>query len=161
MSFFKRWVKKDTSPKISNEARRIYYTNEFDALGDMTKDGMVNFDEFMRLMMLLGYPGGRDGCKRIWTHAGKTDGAQMSRDEYIALMFDKKIDTKTNKWRKLFAQFDQNGTGWATKQEVTQGLEKIGIPNTDQLKKAVEEMDEDNDHKISYIEFLKKQLRQP
>ena len=26
MSFFKRWIKKDTGPKICNDARRIYYT---------------------------------------------------------------------------------------------------------------------------------------
>ncbi|KAK3802992.1 hypothetical protein RRG08_051745 [Elysia crispata] len=63
MSFFKRWVKKDTGPKISNDARRIYFAAEFDSLGDMTKDGMVNYDEFMRLMMLLGFTGGQDGCK--------------------------------------------------------------------------------------------------
>lgn len=161
MSFLKRWVKKDTSPKISNEARRIYYTAEFDALGDMTKDGLINFDEFMRLMMLLGFTGNRDGCKKVWKYAGKSDGAQMSRDEYITLMFDKKIDTKTNQWRKLFAEFDQNGTGWATKDEVTQGLEKLGVSNKTELKQIVEDMDSDHDNKVSYIEFLKKQLRQP
>ncbi|KAK3740267.1 hypothetical protein RRG08_051748, partial [Elysia crispata] len=98
---------------------------------------------------------------RIWTHAGKkSDGGQLSRDEYISLMFDKKIDSKTNQWRKLFAQFDQNGTGWATKEEVLQGLQKMGLGNNEQMKKIVEEMDGDNDNKIFYTEFLKKQLRQ-
>ncbi|RUS76137.1 hypothetical protein EGW08_016107, partial [Elysia chlorotica] len=158
MSFLKRWIKKDTGPKISNEAKRIYYTSEFDALGDMTKDGLVNYDEFMNLLMLLGFTGDRDGCKKIWKYAKKPDGGQMNKDEYIALMFDKKIDSKTDQWRKLFAQFDQDGTGWATKEEVLQGLEKMGIPNSDEMKKTVEEMDTNKDDKISYTEFLKKQL---
>ncbi|KAK3733943.1 hypothetical protein RRG08_051746, partial [Elysia crispata] len=39
---------------------------------------------------------------RIWTHAGKkSDGGQLSRDEYISLMFDKKIDSKTNQLKTL------------------------------------------------------------
>ncbi|GFN91040.1 calcium-dependent protein kinase 31 [Plakobranchus ocellatus] len=160
MSFFKRFVTRDTGPKISNEARRIYYTAEFEALGDMTKDGLISIEEFMRLMMLLGYPGGRSGCKSIWKYAGKTEGGQMSKDEYISLMFDKKIDSKTNQWRKMFADFDQDGTGWATREEVLQGLEKVGLADTQQIKKLVEDMDGDNDGKVSYTEFLKKQLRQ-
>ncbi|KAK3781239.1 hypothetical protein RRG08_051747, partial [Elysia crispata] len=84
-----------------------------------------------------------------------------SRDEYIShSCLTRKIDSKTNQWRKLFAQFDQNGTGWATKEEVLQGLQKMGLGNNEQMKKIVEEMDGDNDNKIFYTEFLKKQLRQ-
>ena len=59
----------------------------------------------------------------------------------------------------MFGEFDWNGTGWASKDEVLQGLENIGLPINAQTRKMVDDMDDDNDGRVSYTDFLKEQLK--
>ena len=62
-------------------------------------------------------------------------------------------------WRQLFAEFDLDGTGTASKAEVLQGLEKVGIPVNDRLKATVDKM-ADSQGMVGYGDFLAEQLNQ-
>ena len=61
-------------------------------------------------------------------------------------------------WRKLFAKFDTDGTGYASRQEVIDGLEDMGIPVGDEMKDKISRMDSNKDGRIYYGDFLKMQL---
>ncbi|XP_059154917.1 neurocalcin-delta-like [Physella acuta] len=147
-------------PDPVTETRRLFYTIEFQCMGDMTKDQRMSLEEFYRLMMLLGFPDGREGAEKVWLAHGKTAGGKMTQSEYIELMFDESIERKTNCWRTLFGQFDTDGNASATKTEVLKGLEDIGLEVTSSLRQKVDEMDTNKDGKISYEEFLRAQLKQ-
>ena len=65
---------------------------------------------------------------------------------------------RTNIWRKLFAQFDTDGSGFASEEEVVEGLEKMGIPVGDEMRAKISSMDSNKDGRIYYGDFLKMQL---
>ncbi|BFZ20939.1 hypothetical protein BsWGS_23977 [Bradybaena similaris] len=139
---------------------QLYITAEFKSLGDITHDDHLRLEEFVRLLLLLGYPSDEEEAKKIWNSVGLPDGGFMTLDDYLALMSNEEVSSKTGTWRKLFAQFDTDGNGFASKAEVLHGLHEIGIDLTPKIRGKVEGMDGDKDGKISYGEFLKVQLMQ-
>ncbi|CAG5122703.1 unnamed protein product [Candidula unifasciata] len=147
-------------PEFREDTRLLYFTAEFQSLGDMTKDNHLRLEEFTRLMLLLGYPSDEEEVEKIWTSIGLPDGGLMTLDDYLKLMSNEEIRSKTDTWRKLFAKFDTNGNGFASKSEVVTGLQEIGIDITPTLRAKIEGMDTNKDGNISYAEFLKIQLRQ-
>ncbi|KAK7485660.1 hypothetical protein BaRGS_00023109, partial [Batillaria attramentaria] len=146
------------SGKMSKETRTLYYRAEFQTMGDVLQDGQLNEREFYRLMTLLGLPDVAKSAGILWNKTKKAAGNKMSVDEYVGMMVDPAVDSKTSLWRKLFAQFDTDGSGYASREEVITGLEKLGIPVNDEMRQKIKAMDADKDGRIYYGDFLKMQL---
>ena len=59
----------------------------------------------------------------------------------------------------MYSTFDNDGTGWASRQDVERGLREIfSAKLTDELTDRVRKMDENKDGKIYYTNFLRMQL---
>ncbi len=59
----------------------------------------------------------------------------------------------------MYEEFDQDHSGWASKEDVVNGLQNsLGIPVEGQLKEKIDAMDENGDGKIYYSNFLRMQL---
>ncbi|XP_025090674.1 16 kDa calcium-binding protein-like isoform X2 [Pomacea canaliculata] len=135
----------------------VYYRAEFTSVGDVLKDGMLNKAEFLRLIGLLGVSDPEE-AEVLWDRQTKAAGDWMSSAEYVALMSNPVVAETTSMWRKLFAKFDTDGSGYASQKEVISGLADMGIPVNDAMKKKIKDMDTDKDGRIFYGEFLKMQL---
>lgn len=136
----------------------IYYRAEFQTMGDVIKDGLLNQAEFLRLMTLLGLPDVDKAGPILFNKTKMAAGDKMSVDEYVAMMMDPTVDANTNMWRKLFAEFDTDGSGYASRQDVISGLEKLGITVGEETRRRIQAMDSNKDGKIHYGDFLKMQL---
>ncbi|XP_076456656.1 16 kDa calcium-binding protein-like isoform X2 [Babylonia areolata] len=144
--------------KMNKTTKSLYYRAEFQCMGDVLKDGHLNQREFTRLMSLLGLPQLDRAAEILWNKQKKRDGSRMNVDEYVHMMSDPSLDSQTSMWRKLFAQFDTDGSGWASRQDVIQGLQKMGIEVNDSMRAKIEAMDGDKDGRVYYGDFLKMQL---
>lgn len=144
--------------KMNKTTKTLYYRAEFQSMGDVLKDGHLNLKEFTRLVTLLGLPQADRAAQMLWDQQKKEEGNRMTVDEYVSLMSDPAVDAKTSMWRRLFAQFDTDGSGWASRQEVVQGLEKMGIEVNEDMRGRIQAMDADKDDRVYYGDFLKMQL---
>lgn len=144
---------------MNKQTKLLYFTAEFKAMGDLVGNNKLNKGEFIRLLMLLGYPGGREGSEKLW-QAKVPQAAYMNLDEYIQMMMDKNIFESTKMWRMLFAEFDTDGSGFASPDEVKMGLEKIGLTVGPVMEEKLQKMDSNKDGKINYSDFLRMQLKQ-
>ncbi|XP_070208619.1 calmodulin-like isoform X2 [Littorina saxatilis] len=143
---------------MSQDTQRTYFRAEFQSMGDVLGDGRLNKQEFTRLVSLLGLPDAATSAEVLWNKTAKQEGGKMRIEEYCDLMADPAVDSKTDMWRKLFAKFDTDGSGYASRQDVIEGLENIGIPVNDEMKAKIKAMDSDRDGRIYYGDFLKMQL---
>ncbi|KAL8625089.1 hypothetical protein ACOMHN_030724 [Nucella lapillus] len=144
--------------KMNKATKALYYRAEFQCMGDVLKDGHLNEKEFTRLMTLLGMPEAQRASEVLWKKQKKAEGNRMTVDEYVTLMSDAAVDSKTNMWRRLFAQFDTDGSGWASRQDVVEGLENMGIEVNAAMRARIQAMDSDKDGRVYYGDFLKMQL---
>uniref|UniRef100_A0A0B6ZRE4 EF-hand domain-containing protein n=1 Tax=Arion vulgaris TaxID=1028688 RepID=A0A0B6ZRE4_9EUPU len=147
-----------TENDVGNIRNPIYYTAEFQSFGDVSKDNLMGKDEFIRLMQLLGYPGDTGDARLLWKAMGQPEDGRITLNEYNVLMSDEAVAVKTDTWRKLFAEFDPDSNGYATKAEVINGLKHIGVEITPEIREKLEAMDANKDGRISYAEFLRLQL---
>ncbi|XP_050392523.1 uncharacterized protein LOC126811088 [Patella vulgata] len=143
-----------------SEINDLYYRAEFECM-DLAKDNRLCYSEFVKLLVGLGYHLGVEGAKNVWKECGKYDSSFMTIDEYIRLMIkDKELENATSSCRSVFAAFDWDSSGWASKDDIIKGLETVlGITVTPALEKKIQEMDSNKDGCIYYGDYLKMQLK--
>jgi len=150
----------DSPANMEVGTRKIYYQAEFKCMGDVLGDGKLNQREFTRLMQLLGLPDVAVNSKVLWDSTKKVERGKMHIDEYVAMMMQPGVAQKTCMWRELFAKFDTDGSGWASRNDIFTGLEEIGITVTKELREKIMAMDKKSaqDDRVNYGDFLKMQL---
>ncbi|XP_067666000.1 uncharacterized protein [Haliotis asinina] len=150
-----------TEEEIQEQNTKLRYLEEEFNCMDVLGDNRLNYGEFVRLMRLLRYPTGHEGAKQIWLkQLGKNERSTMSKNEYVKLMTsDTTLEKLTSVWRCVYEEFDHDHSGWASKQDVINGLENsLGIPVQGTLREKIDAMDENGDGKIYYSNFLRMQL---
>lgn len=60
--------------------------------------------------------------------------------------------------REVFDEFDHDSSGWASNADVINKLPDLGLTEAE-VKKQIEELDENRDGKIVFEDFLRVQLR--
>ncbi|KAF9680772.1 hypothetical protein SADUNF_Sadunf06G0156300 [Salix dunnii] len=73
--------------------------------------------------------------------------------EFVAAMLHLNKIEKEDHLYAAFSYFDQDGSGYITKDELQQACEKFGIGDV-QLDEIIREADRDNDGRIDYSEFV-------
>lgn len=58
----------------------------------------------------------------------------------------------------MFFKFDDNKDGRATKEQILQGFEDMGIEVDDEIKEKINKLDTNNDGKVAYQDFVQNQL---
>lgn len=104
---------------------------------DIDKNGVIDIEEFMSLMPALTPATGAD-YKRA-----SAQGYQKSVNEEYEL-------------RRAFEEFDENGDGFISPEELNRVMRSIGETLTsDEIKVIIKEVDNNGDGKIDYYEFCK------
>ncbi|XP_069106199.1 calmodulin-4-like isoform X1 [Argopecten irradians] len=134
-----------------------YLKAEFSAM-DTDKDGMLTPDEFVKLLMFLGYGGGDSG-KELLKAVNKDKNTVITLDEYYDAMKRSDVVQKTNGMRFLFQCFDDNKDGKARKDQIEEGFARMQIELDDEMKRDIANMDENHDGIIAYEEFVHSQLK--
>ncbi|CAA2971132.1 calcium-dependent kinase 20-like [Olea europaea subsp. europaea] len=73
--------------------------------------------------------------------------------EFVAAMLHLNKVQKEDHMFAAFSYFDQDGSGYITHDELQQACEKLGIGDV-QLEEIIHEVDQDNDGRIDYSEFV-------
>ncbi|CAI9780266.1 unnamed protein product [Fraxinus pennsylvanica] len=73
--------------------------------------------------------------------------------EFVAAMLHLNKVQKEDHMFAAFSYFDQDGSGYITHDELQQACEKFGIGDV-QLEEIIREVDQDNDGRIDYSEFV-------
>ncbi|ESO86007.1 hypothetical protein LOTGIDRAFT_235605 [Lottia gigantea] len=152
--------RKESISLSKDEIESLYFKAEF-ACMDLGKDGKLCYSEFVRLLAGLGYHLGVPGAKKVWKDCGKYESSYMTLREYVDLMKnDDELEKATSSCRSVFAAFDWDSSGWASKSDIIKGLETVlGITVTPQLEQKIQAMDSNKDGCVYYGDYLKMQLK--
>ncbi|XP_064597121.1 uncharacterized protein LOC135463670 [Liolophura sinensis] len=127
--------------------------------GDKNKDGTLNTGEFIRLMVVLGVPGGADRARAVLRQINKNGDAVVTQQEYFQAIKQLSVPTtQIRQMKQIFDIFDHDQTGWASKKDVINGLGELGVPIEGELKENLEKLDANKDGKIWFPDFLRVQL---
>ncbi|XP_078613325.1 neo-calmodulin-like [Branchiostoma floridae x Branchiostoma japonicum] len=121
-------------------------------LSDDNLDGKVTAEELIKLADKMDDNISEEKKQeyRDWVKTIDTDGdGAVSVQEFLVLV-EKEIKPY------IFKQFDKDGSGYITRDELRQGMAAEGREVSDEeLDLALKEMDTDEDGKINYEEFAK------
>ncbi|XP_060082282.1 uncharacterized protein LOC132561600 [Ylistrum balloti] len=135
-----------------------YLKAEFTAM-DTNKNGMLTPDQFVKLLMFLGY-GGSDQGMALLKSVNKDENTVITLDEYFdAMKNNPQVLQKTSMMRDLFGRFDDNKDGKARRDQIEQGFRDMGIEVDAEMKRDIASMDENQDGNIAYEEFVHSQLK--
>eukprot|EP01095_Lingulamoeba_sp_RSL-Kostka_P001434 TRINITY_DN1200_c2_g3_i1.p1 TRINITY_DN1200_c2_g3~~TRINITY_DN1200_c2_g3_i1.p1 ORF type:complete len:203 (-),score=90.66 TRINITY_DN1200_c2_g3_i1:139-747(-) len=122
-------------------------------LFDMDGDGFITAKELSLMMKCMGRDTTIQQAEKMIMEVDENKNGTVEFDEFLVMagayfQLDKGVNLK-------FEDFDKDGDGFITKDEIAQTMKKIGVQLTDkQIQDMINEADEDNDGVISYQEFV-------
>lgn len=149
------YQKKEGVPNPENY-KQLYFKAEFTAM-DKDNRGKLTTSEFVKLMMFLGY-GERWKVDELLKAVNPEGDGYITIDEFYSAMKRPGVVEGTSRLREMFFKFDDNKDGRATKEQILQGFEDMGIEVDDEIKEKINKLDTNNDGKVAYQDFVQNQL---
>ena len=136
--------------------------NAMDAmLADADDDGMLDFDEFCRL--IKDREEGKHSVQRLKERfqALDSDGSgKVDMSEYLLWSLRDALIRSSQRVLDLFQEWDEDGSGSITKAELRRAVEAMGFPcGKREVDALFKEIDDDDSGRVDYLE-LNKMLRQ-
>ncbi|KAK4380678.1 hypothetical protein RND71_002540 [Anisodus tanguticus] len=131
-----------TSLMQSPYDKEVYQNNNFYLLSS-SKKKKLNEEQYIELL--------NDHMNKI--HADIDNSGTIDYGEFIAAMLHLNKIHKEDHMYAAFSYFDQDGSGYITKDELQQACEKFGMSNIP-IEELMREVDQDNDGCIDYNEFV-------
>ena len=120
---------------------------------DKNKDGAIAPEELKSVMDAIGQPVTEEEVQKMINDADLDSNGKVDLAEFAKMM---KKRAKNNELMAAFQNFDSDGSGKISGEELKQALTSIGEDITDdQLVKMIKEADKDGDGQVDYEEFLK------
>lgn len=114
---------------------------------DTDKNGVIDINEFISLMPSL------TGDKSF---AAPSSGPASAAEKNSSTSSGSKDLTEEEELRKAFKEFDTNGDGVISPEELNQVMQSIGEKLTaDEIQVIIQEVDNNGDGRIDYNEFCK------
>merc|ERR1712173_338880 len=120
---------------------------------DKDGDGFLNEDELEWLLLDMGFAPSRaiKEAKTMLEAADENNDGQVDFEEFKQVWHRKLLSQHDQYIHRVFAVFDDNGDGYIDARE----LQSVLGDDFDNIKAMIEEVDENNDGKLSFVEFQK------
>ncbi|XP_064615559.1 uncharacterized protein LOC135479600 [Liolophura sinensis] len=122
-------------------------------------DNSLDSREFICILVALGVEGGEERAQTILRKINKNQDAKITKNEYLEAIKQPGINnSQIQRLKEVFDKFDHDNDGWASNTDVINKLPDLGLTEAE-VKKQIEELDENRDGKIVFEDFLRVQLR--
>ena len=126
-------------------------------LFDKDCDGNIDIRELATVMRTLGYNPNKEELDDIIQTFDEDGSGTIDKDEFINLLTTKLREQKEDKdLLEIFNMFDKNRDGFISEDDINYIIDEVNDDlDEDIVSELIRKGDEDNDGKISFIEFKK------
>ena len=141
--------------EVSEEAR-AEYQEAFDMF-DKDKSGSIDEEELGCVMRRLGHEMTDEELKQMVAKVDTDNNGEIDFDEFLAMMLAyNNAGGKDNEMKQAFKQFDINGDGKISRDELKQTMKYLGADLTDeQVEDMIRQADMNEDGEVDFEEFKK------
>ncbi|CAM8989304.1 unnamed protein product [Rhodiola kirilowii] len=127
--------------------------NEMFKLIDSDNSGQITFEELQSGMKKLGFNLHESEIINLMRAADVNNSGTIDYGEFIAATLHTNKADQDEHLLAAFSYFDKDGSGYITQDELQAACEEFGIEAV-HLEEMIREVDQDNDGKIDYTEFV-------
>ncbi|WOK94194.1 calcium-dependent protein kinase 10-like [Canna indica] len=151
MNKFKRMALRVIAANLSED--EIAGLKEMFKMIDTDNSGQITFDELKAGLERVGANLKDSEIYALMQAADVDNSGTIDYDEFIAATLHLNKIEKEDHLFAAFQYFDKDGSGYITPDELQQACEEFGIGDV-QLEEMIREVDQDNDGRIDYNEFV-------
>ncbi|XVE56212.1 hypothetical protein DITRI_Ditri03aG0219700 [Diplodiscus trichospermus] len=121
---------------------------------DTDRSGTITLEELRDGLARSGSKLTETEIKQLLDAADVNKNGTIDYIEFIAATMHRHRLEREDNIQKAFQFFDKDGSGYITRDELKQALTKYGMGNEATVDEVIEDVDTDNDGRISYEEFV-------
>ncbi|CAN1811110.1 Calcium-dependent protein kinase 21 [Linum perenne] len=120
---------------------------------DTDQSGTITFEELKIGLARLGSKLTENEVKQLMEAADVDGNGTIDYSEFISATMHRYRLEKNEHLYKAFQHFDKDGSGYITREDLTNAMVQYGIGDEAGMKGIMDEVDTDNDGRINYDEF--------
>ncbi|CAA6666724.1 unnamed protein product [Spirodela intermedia] len=121
---------------------------------DADGDGTITYEELQTGLTKLGSKFSESEVKQLMEAADVDKNGTIDYTEFIAAIMHRHKPQKEEDLLEAFQYFDNDGSGFITREELKQALAKHGMGNDATIDEIIDDVDADKDGRINYAEFV-------